>query len=80
MCFEGPPGPLIVEMGTSGEFALCAGSWHILPRYALFGLPAVKFLVSVWSAFGWVLERSAAYDLSERLTTNSRSFIIDAGC
>lgn len=80
MCFKGPPGPLIVEMGTSGEFTLCAGSWRILPYRTLLGSPAVKFLVSVWLAFGWVLERSAAYDLSERLTTNSRSFNIDAGC
>lgn len=69
-----------MEIGTSGEFDLCAGSSRNLARHALLGSPAVKFLVSFWSAFGWVLERSAAYDLSERLTTNSRSFIIDAGC
>ena len=69
-----------MEIGASGEFSLRAGSWRIHVCLALFGLPAVKFLVSVWSAFGWVLERSAAYDLSERLTTNSRSFIIVSGC
>jgi len=40
----------------------------------------VKRLVGDWSAFGRVLEWSGTYDESERLTTNSRSFIIDAGC
>lgn len=76
----GLSGPLIVEMGTSGGFVVFAGICRISICCALFGLPAVKYLVSVWSVFGWVLERPAAYDLSERLTTNSRSFMIDAGC
>jgi len=40
----------------------------------------VKRLVGDWSAFGRVLEWTGAYDEPERLTTNSRSFIIDSGC
>ena len=43
-------------------------------------IDVVKRLVGVWPAFGWVLEWTPAYDESERLTTNSRSFIIDTGC
>ena len=69
-----------MEIGTSDEFSVCAGHRCILAFLVLIWPFVVKHLVSVWSAFGWVLEWSAAYDLSERLTTNSRSFIIDAGC
>ena len=59
-------GPLFVEKGTSGGFVVFAGIYRIFICNASLGVPAVKCLVSVWSAFGWVLERSAAYDLSEQ--------------
>lgn len=78
--FSGALGPLIVEIGTPDEFSVCAGYRCILAFLVLIRPFVVKHLVSVWSAFGWVLERLPAYDWPERLTTNSRSFIIDTGC
>lgn len=69
-----------MEMGTSDKFSVFAGHRFIIAFLAYIWPYVVKHLVSVWSAFGWVLERLLAYDWPERLTTNSRSFIIDAGC
>ena len=69
-----------MEIGTFDRNYVCAGTWHKFVRALVFVIGGVKRLVGDWSAFGRVLECSGAYDDSERLTTNSRSFIIDAGC
>ena len=69
-----------MEIGTFDRNYVCAGTWHKFVRALVFVIGGVKRLVGDWSAFGRVLECSGAYDDSERLTTNSRSFIIDASC
>ncbi len=69
-----------MEIGTFGGIGVCAGIRPKFIRAPLFVIGVVKRLVGDWSAFGRVLEWSGTYDESERLTTNSRSFIIDAGC
>ena len=69
-----------MEIGTFDGIGVCAGTKPKFVRAPVFVIGVVKCLVGDWSAFGRVLEWSGAYDESERLTTNSRSFIIDAGC
>lgn len=69
-----------MEIGTFDDIAVWAGTRLKFVRTPGFVIGVVKRLVGDWSAFGWVLEWPGAYDGSERLTTNSRSFIIDAGC
>ena len=69
-----------MEIGTFDGIDVCAGTWHKFVRALVFVIGGVKRLVGDWSAFGRVLECSGAYDDSERLTTNSRSFIIVSGC
>ena len=69
-----------MEIGTFDDIAVLAGIWPKYVRAVVFVIGAVKRLVGDWSAFGRVLEWSGAYDESERLTTNSRSFIIVSGC
>ena len=69
-----------MEIGTFGDIAVWAGARLKFVRAPVFVIGVVKRLVGDWSAFGRVLEWSCAYDESERLTTNSRSFIIDSGC
>lgn len=69
-----------MEIGTFDDFAVLAGIWPKFVRAVVFVIGTVKRLVGDWSAFGRVLEWSGAYDESERLTTNSRSFIIVSGC
>ena len=69
-----------MEIGTFDGIGVCAGIRPKFIRAALFVIGVVKRLVGDWSAFGRVLDWSGTYDESERLTTNSRSFIIDAGC
>lgn len=69
-----------MEIGTFDRNYVCASTWHKFVRALVFVIGGVKRLVGDWSAFGRVLECSGAYDDSERLTTNSRSFIIDAVC
>lgn len=69
-----------MEIGTFDDFAVLAGTWHKFVLALVFVIGVVKRLVGDWSAFGRVLEWSGAYDESERLTTNSRSFIIISGC
>jgi hypothetical protein len=69
-----------VEIGTFGGIGVSAGTRPKLIRAPLFVVGVVKRLVGDWLAFGRVLEWSGAYDESERLTTNSRSFIIVSGC
>lgn len=69
-----------MEIGTFDGISVCAGIRPKFIRAPLFVIGVVKRLVGDWSAFGRVLEWSGTYDESERLTTNSRSFIIDAGC
>lgn len=69
-----------MEIGTFDDFAVLAGIWPKFVRAVVFVIGTVKRLVGDWSAFGRVLECTGAYDESERLTTNSRSFIIVSGC
>ena len=69
-----------MEIGTFDGIGVCAGIRPKLSRAPLFVIGVVKLLVGDWSAFGRVLEWSGTYDESERLTTNSRSFIIVSGC
>ena len=69
-----------MEIGTFDDIAVWAGIRPKFVRAVVFLIGAAKLLVGDWSAFGRVLECTGAYDESERLTTNSRSFIIDAGC
>lgn len=69
-----------MEIGTFDGISVCAGTWSKLVRVLVFVIDVVKRLVGDWLAFGRVLEWSGAYDESERLTTNSRSFIIVSGC
>jgi len=69
-----------VEIGTFDGNYVCAGTWPNFVRALVFEIGVVKRLVGDWSAFGRVLECTGAYDESERLTTNSRSFIIVSGC
>ena len=69
-----------MEIGTFDDSAVWAGTRLKFVRTSVLVIGVVKRLVGDWSAFGRVLEWSGAYDESERLTTNSRSFIIDAGC
>ena len=69
-----------MEIGTFDGIGVCAGARLKLVRAPVFVIGVVKRLVGDWSAFGRVLEWSGAYDESERLTTNSRSFIIVSGC
>ena len=69
-----------MEIGTFDGIGVCAGIWPKFVRAVVFVMGAVKRLVGDWSAFGRVLECTGAYDESERLTTNSRSFIIVSGC
>ena len=69
-----------MEIGTFDGIGVCAGIRLKIVRAPLFVIGVVKHLVGDWSAFGRVLEWSGAYDESERLTTNSRSFIIVSGC
>ena len=69
-----------MEIGTFDLNYVCAGTWHKFVRALVFVIGVVKRLVGDWLAFGRVLEWSGAYDESERLTTNSRSFIIVSGC
>ena len=69
-----------MEIGTfDGDYFL-AGTRLKLLRAPVFVIGVVKRLVGDWLAFARVLELSDAYDESERLTTNSRSFIIVSGC
>lgn len=69
-----------MEIGTFDGNYVCAGTWHKFVRALAFVIGVVTRLVGDWLAFGRVLEWSGAYDESERLTTNSRSFIIVSGC
>lgn len=69
-----------MEIGTFDGIGVSAGIRPKFIRAPLFVIGVVKRLVSDWLAFGRVLEWSGAYDESERLTTNSRSFIIVSGC
>ncbi len=69
-----------MERGTFDSIDACAGTRSKFVRALVFVIGVVKRLVGDWSAFGRVLECSGAYDESERLTTNSRSFIIVSGC
>ena len=69
-----------MEIGTFDGIGVCAGTRPKNVRAPLFVIGVDKYLVGDWSAFGRVLEWSGAYDESERLTTNSRSFIIVSGC
>ena len=69
-----------MEIGTFDGIGVCAGIRPKFIRAPLFVIGVVKRLVGDWSAFGRVLEWAGTYDESERLTTNSRSFIIAAGC
>ena len=69
-----------MEIGTFDGIGVCAGTKPKFVRSPVFVIGVVKCLVGDWSAFGRVLEWSGAYDESERLTTNSRSFIIVSGC
>ena len=69
-----------MEIGTFDGFGVCAGTGTNFVQAPVFVIGVVKRLVGDWSAFGRVLECSGAYDDSERLTTNSRSFIIVSGC
>ena len=69
-----------MEIGTFDGIGVCAGTRLKIVRAPLFVIGVVKHLVGDWSSFGRVLEWSGAYDESERLTTNSRSFTIDTGC
>lgn len=69
-----------MKIGTFDDIAVLAGIWPKYVRAVVFVIDVVKRLVGDWLAFGWVLEWSGAYDESERLTTNSRSFIIVSGC
>lgn len=69
-----------MEIGTFDGIGVCAGTEPNFVRAPVFVIGGVNRLVSEWSAFGRVLEWSGAYDESERLTTNSRSFIIVSGC
>ena len=69
-----------MEIGTFDCIGVRAGTRPYFVRSPVFVIGGDKRLVGDWSAFGRVLEWSGAYDESERLTTNSRSFIIDAGC
>ena len=69
-----------MEIGTFDGIGVSAGTRPKLVRSPVFVIGVVKRLVGDWSAFGRVLEWSGAYDESERLTTNSRSFIIVSGC
>ena len=69
-----------MEIGTFGKECACAGTCLKFVRALVFAIGMVKRLVGDWSAFGRVLEWTGAYDEPERLTTNSRSFIIDSGC
>ena len=69
-----------MEIGTFDDIAVWAGTRLKFVRTPVFLIGVVKRLVGDWSAFGWVLEWPGAYDESERLTTNSRSFIIVSGC
>ena len=69
-----------MEIGTfDGDYFL-AGTRPKFLRAPVFVIGVVKRMVGDWSAFGRVLEWSGAYDESEWLTTNSRSFIIVSGC
>lgn len=69
-----------MKIGTFDDIAVLTGIWPKYVRAVVFVIGAVKRLVGDWSAFGRVLEWSGAYDEPERLTTNSRSFIIVSGC
>ena len=69
-----------MEIGTIDRNYVCAGTWPKFVRASVFVIGVVKRLVGDWLAFGRVLECTGAYDESERLTTNSRSFIIVSGC
>ena len=69
-----------MEIGTIDGNYVCAGTRPKIVRAPVFVIGVAKHLVGDWSAFGRVLEWSGAYDESERLTTNSRSFIIVSGC
>ena len=69
-----------MEIGTFDGIGVSAGTRPKFIRAPLFVIGVVKRLVGDWLAFGRVLEWSGAYDESERLTTNSRSFIIVSGC
>ena len=69
-----------MEIGTFDGIDVCAGIRPTYIRAPVFVIGVVKCLVGDWSAFGRVLEWSGEYDESERLTTNSRSFIIVSGC
>ena len=69
-----------MEIGTFDRNYVSAGTWHKFVRALVFVIGVVKRLVGDWLAFGRVLEWSGEYDESERLTTNSRSFIIVSGC
>ena len=69
-----------MEIGTFDGIGVSAGTRPKLVRAPVFVIGVVTRLVGDWLAFGWVLEWSGAYDKSERLTTNSRSFIIVSGC
>lgn len=69
-----------MEIGTFERNYVFAGTWPKFVRTVVFAIGTVKRLVGDWSAFGRVLECTGAYDESERLTTNSRSFIIVSGC
>ena len=69
-----------MEIGTFDDIGVCAGTKPKFVRAPVFVIGVVKCLVGDWSAFGRVLEWSGAYDESERLTTNSRSFIIVSRC
>lgn len=69
-----------MEIGTFDDIAVWAGKRLKFVRTPVFVIGVVKRLVGDWSAFGRILEWSGAYDESERLTTNSRSFIIVSGC
>lgn len=69
-----------MEIGTFDGISVCAGIRPKFIRAFVFVFGEVKRLVGDWLAFGRVLEWSGAYDESERLTTNSRSFIIVSGC
>ena len=69
-----------MEIGTFDRNYVCPGTWLKFVRAFVFVIGEVKRLVGDWSAFGRVLECTGAYDESERLTTNSRSFIIVSGC
>lgn len=69
-----------MEIGTFDGIDVCAVTRPKFVRAPVFVIGVVKRLVGDWSAFGRFLECSGVYDESERLTTNSRSFIIVSGC